>query len=87
MAQHTNGPLSDSQGGGQKVLGLLQGVGGVVVDAAVAAGGVVKGVGEQVGVVGGVVLLLGLGHMLLLWRVLQLLSVLIEKLDSASFQG
>jgi hypothetical protein len=84
MAQLINAPQLENQGWGLKMLGVLQAVGGVVLDAAAAAGGVCKDAGAQLGLVGCVVLVLGLGHMVLLWRVLQLLSVLIEKLDRPS---
>lgn len=88
MAQHANLPLPEEGGRWWGALGgVVEGVGGGCVDAAVAAGGVCKGLGQQVGVVGGVVLVMGLGHMMLLWKVLQLLTVLIQKLDALDLRA
>ena len=65
-------------GGVLKVLWvLLCGVAGMV-------GGLCKGLGEKVGLVGGVVMVLGVGHLMLMWRVVQLLGVLVEKLDGSA---
>jgi hypothetical protein len=61
---------------------------GWVVAAAGVAGGVCQGVGaavvgQGVGVVGGVVLLVCVGHLVLMYRVVCLLSVLTQELNAA----
>lgn len=60
---------------------------GWLLVAAGVAGGVCKGVGaavvgQGVGVVGGVVLLVCCGHLVLMYRVVCLLSALADKLDA-----
>lgn len=68
----------------QGCVGCVLALSGLLVEGAVAAGGVCRGLGQQLGLLGCVVVALGLGHLLLMWRLLQLLSVLVVKLDAAA---
>jgi hypothetical protein len=81
------GTSAGSQAGG--VEGLVGMVVGVVMEmwvllcgVASVVGGLCKGLGGKVGLVGGVLMVVGVGHLLLMWRVVQLLGVLVEKLDA-----
>jgi hypothetical protein len=77
---------SGQAGGVEGLVGMVVGVVGVMwvllCGVASVVGGVCKGLGGKVGLVGGVLMVVGVGHLLLMWRVVQLLGVLVEKLDA-----